>query len=392
MRMERTPADHAKYFSMKLNRLIAITRKEIIQIRRDPRSLLIVFLMPAMLMALMGYGINLDQKHVPTCVFDREGSQQSQDLLKHFQASEYFDLVVVNNDYSGLVRGIDDGECSFGLVIPNDFSEELGKGGPVAVQGIVDATDDNTANLIFGYAEIVIAGYSADVQIDYFHRQGHSSPNPPLAIQARTWFNEDLDSSNFIVPGVVVIVMAVIGTFLTALTVAREWERGTMEQLISSPVTPLEVTVGKLIPYFVLGLTDTAFCGLIALLWFRVPYRGAVVLMFTASALFLAVVLLLGYWISAATKSQLAASQFSLVLTFLPAFLLSGFAFPIDQMPTVVQAITYLTPARYYLALLKSLFLKGTGFGPLIPQFLALTIFATIVGRMALRSFRKTLL
>jgi ABC-2 type transport system permease protein len=376
---------------MKFNRLTAITRKEIVQIRRDPRSLLIVFLMPAMLMALLGYGINLDQKHVPTCVFDREGSQQSQDLLKHFQASQYFNLVMVNNNYSGVVHGIDSGECSLGLVIPADFSQQLAEGSPVQVQAIVDATDDNTANLIFGYAEIVIAGYSADVQLDYFHRQGRTSDSPSLAIQARTWFNEDLNSSNFIVPGVVVIVMAVIGTFLTALTVAREWERGTMEQLISSPVTPLEVTLGKLIPYFVLGLTDTAFCGLIALLWFNVPYRGGVVLMFAASALFLAVVLLLGYWISAATKSQLAASQFSLVLTFLPAFLLSGFAFPIDQMPIAVQAITYLTPARYYLALLKDLFLKGTALGPLLPQFMALTIFATIVGLMALRSFRKTL-
>ncbi|HKN00447.1 MAG TPA: ABC transporter permease [Candidatus Binataceae bacterium] len=376
---------------MKLNRLIAITRKEIVQIWRDPRSLLIVFLMPAMLMALMGYGISLDQKNVPTCVFDREGSQQSQDLLKQFQASPYFRIAMVSGDYASLVQAINDGKCSLGLVIPNDFAEQLHKGGTVDVQGIVDATDDNTANLIFGYAEAVIAGYSADVQLEYFQSRGHTTVNPPVSVQARTWFNEDLDSSNFIVPGVVVIVMAVIGTFLTSLTVAREWERGTMEQLISTPVTPLEVTVGKLIPYFVLGLVDTAFCEAIAVLWFQVPFRGGIAMMVVASALFLAVVLLLGYWISAATKSQLAASQFSLVLTFLPAFLLSGFAFPIDQMPVAVQAITYLTPARYYLSLVKIIFLKGPGLGPLIPQLFALALFATIIGRMALRSFRKTL-
>jgi len=376
---------------MKLNRLIAITRKEIVQIWRDPRSLLIVFLMPAMLMALMGYGISLDQKNVPTCVFDREGSQQSQDLLKQFQASPYFRIAMVSGDYASLVQAINDGKCSLGLVIPNDFAEQLHKGGTVDVQGIVDATDDNTANLIFGYADAMIAGYSADVQLEYFQSRGHTTVNPPVSVQARTWFNEDLDSSNFIVPGVVVIVMAVIGTFLTSLTVAREWERGTMEQLISTPVTPLEVTVGKLIPYFVLGLVDTAFCEAIAVLWFQVPFRGGIAMMVVASALFLAVVLLLGYWISAATKSQLAASQFSLVLTFLPAFLLSGFAFPIDQMPVAVQAITYLTPARYYLSLVKIIFLKGPGLGPLIPQLFALALFATIIGRMALRSFRKTL-
>ena len=376
---------------MKLNRLIAITRKEAIQIRRDPRSLLIVFLMPVMLMTLMGYGISLDQKNVPLCIFDREGSQQSQDLLKHFQASVYFNIVMVNNDYPSLVHAIDQGKCSLGLVVPNDFSEELHKGGEVDVQGIVDATDDNSANLIFGYAQVVIAGYSNDVQLQYLQSNGHPTMNPPVSVESRAWFNEDLDSSNFIVPGVVVIVMAVIGTFLTSLTVAREWERGTMEQLVSTPVTPLEVTIGKLIPYFALGFADTIFCEAIAVLWFQVPFRGAILMMVLASALFLAVVLLLGYWISAATKSQLAASQFSLVLTFLPAFLLSGFAFPIDQMPLAVQAITYLTPARYYLTLVKAIFLKGPGLAPLMPQIFALTLFATIVGRMALRSFRKVL-
>lgn len=164
-----------------------------------------------------------------------------------------------------------------------------------------------------------------------------------------------------------------------------------MEQLVSTPVTPLEVTIGKLIPYFALGLADTSFCEAIAVFWFQVPFRGAVLMMFLASALFLAVVLLLGYWISAATKSQLAASQFSLVITFMPAFLLSGFAFPIDQMPLAVQAITYLTPARYYLTLVKIIFLKGTGLAPLMPQLFALTVFAAIVGRMALRSFRKVI-
>jgi ABC-2 type transport system permease protein len=376
---------------MQLNRLLAMTRKEIIQIRRDPRSLLIVFLMPALLMSLMGYGINLDQKNVPLCVFDREGSQDSQDLLKHFQSSEYFHIAEVNADYRSLTRAVDRGICNMGLVVPNDFSEQLHKGGTVDVQGIVDATDDNTANVVFGYAEAVVAGYSNDVRVQYLHSNGQQSTDPPIAVQSRTWFNEDLDSSNFIVPGVVVLVMAVIGTFLTSLTMAREWERGTMEQLVSTPVTRLEVTLGKLIPYFALGFVDTIFCEAIAVLWFGVPFRGAILLMLLASALFLAVVLLLGYWISAATKSQLAASQFSLVLTFLPAFLLSGFAFPIDQMPIAVQAITYLTPARYYLTLVKSIFLKGAGIAPLFPQFFALTLFATIVGRMALRSFQKVL-
>jgi ABC-2 type transport system permease protein len=372
-------------------RILAITRKEVVQIRRDPRSLAIVFLMPVMLMVLMGYGISLDQKNVPMCIFDREGSQQSQDLLKRFQASPYFHIAMVNADYRSLTDAIDSGQCSLGVVIPNDFSEQLHKGGTVAVQGIVDAVDDNTANLIFGYADAVMAGYSNAVQIEYLRKRGRTNVNPPVSIEARTWFNEDLDSRNFIVPGVVVLVMVVVGTFLTSLTVAREWERGTMEQLISTPVTVLEVTVGKLIPYFALGLLDTAFCEAIAVWWFGVPFRGSIWLMLLATTLFLAVVLLMGYWISAATKSQLAASQISLVATFLPTFLLSGFVFPIDQMPIAVQAVTYLTPSRYYLSLVKVIFLKGTGPRPLLPQLFALSIFATIVATLAMRSFRKSL-
>lgn len=175
---------------MKLNRLIAITRKEIVQIRRDPRSLMIVFLMPVMLMALLGYGISLDQKNVPTCVFDREGSQQSQDLLKQFQASPYFRIAMVNNDYASLVQAINDGKCSLGVVIPIDFAEQLEKGGTVDVQGVVDAVNDNTANLIFGYAEAVLAKYSANVQLQYFQSNGYNTVNPPLSVESRAWFNE----------------------------------------------------------------------------------------------------------------------------------------------------------------------------------------------------------
>src|SRR5215467_6418825 len=361
---------------MNLKRVLAIQRKEVVQIRRDPRSLAIVFFMPVMLMVLMGKGISLDQKNVPVCIFDREGSQ---DLLKHFQASPYFRIVMVNTDYRSLTSAIDSGRCSLGVVIPSDFSEQLRKGGTVEVQGIVDAVDDNTANLIFGYAESVLAGYSASVQIQYFQSQGLTEIQAPISIDSRTWFNEDLDSSNFIVPGVVVLVMVVVGTFLTSLTIAREWERGTMEQLISTPVTPLEVTIGKLGPYFLLGLLDTAFCAVIAVGWFGVPFRGSVWLMVLATSLFLAAVLLLGFWISAATKSQLAASQISLVTSFLPAFLLSGFVFPIDQMPIVIRAISMVFPARYYLSLVKVIFLKGTGLGPLLPQLLALAIFAGIL-------------
>ena len=216
---------------MSWTRLLAIARKETIQIRRDPRSLLVVLLMPVMLMALMGYGINLDQKHVPLCVYDREGSQQSQDLLHRFTSNEYFHLALDARNYRELTDAIDRETCALGIVIPLRFSERLSQGETVGVQAIVDGTDDNSANLAIGYATQVIAGFSSDVQLDTLRRAGGTMNPPSLTVEARTWFNEELESRNFMVPGVVAIVMAVIGTFLTSLTIAREWERGTMEQL-----------------------------------------------------------------------------------------------------------------------------------------------------------------
>jgi ABC-2 type transport system permease protein len=376
---------------MNFSRFMAIVRKEVIQVWRDPRSLMVVLAMPVMLMAIMGYGLNLDQTHVPLCTFDREGSQRSQALLKRFVSNRYFNLVIDARNYGELVQGIDSGRCTIGVVVPARFSERLRTGGPVGVQAIVDGTDDNTANLVIGYAEQIIATYSGEVRLDFLRRQARDLNPRPLEVQPRTWFNEDLESRNFIVPGVIALVMAVIGTFLTSLTIAREWERGTMEQLISTPVTPFEVLAGKLIPYFVIGMIDAAICGAIAVWWFDVPFRGSAVLLFGSSALFLWGVLLVGFLVSAVARTQMAASQFSLILTFLPSFLLSGFAFPIAQMPVVVRVVTRVIPARYYVAILKSVFLKGTGLASISAQMAALAAFALIVAVMATRAFKKTL-
>jgi ABC-2 type transport system permease protein len=376
---------------MNWHRLAAVARKEVIQIRRDPRSLIIVVLMPLILMLLFGYGVSLDLKHTPTCVFDREGSQQSQDLLRRFEASEYFNVVGQMNNYPALVEAMDSGQCKLGLVIPHDFSQQLATGGTVGVQALVDATDDNTANLIFSYTEAVIGAFSADVRLDWLQRRGTTSAPVALTVEARTWFNEELESQAFIVPGVVVIVMAVIGTFLTSLTIAREWERGTMEQLISTPVTALEVMLGKLVPYFAIGMFDVALCAAVGIGWFRIPFRGYASTLVVTSALFLVVVLGLGYFISVVAKTQLAASQAALVATFLPAFMLSGFLFSIEQMPAPIRAITHAVPARYYVSLLKDIFLKGSPLAQLTEELAALAIFAFVVGGLATVSFKKRL-
>ena len=376
---------------MNLRRVKAVAKKEIIQVWRDPRSLMVVLLMPLMQMALLGYGVNLDIKHVTICVFDREGSQQSESLLKAFQASPYFDIVEAERDYNGVKRAIDGGRCKMAVVVPPDFSQFLAATNSASVQAILDATDDNTANIALGYAQSVVGSFSGAVQVQRTQSLGQQQPVAPAVAQYRVWFNEDLVSRDFIMPGVVALVLALVGAQLTSLTISREWERGTMEVLVSTPVTRMELMVGKILPYFFIGLLDAAFCLIIAVFWFETPFRGAVTALFLTTSLFLIVVLGLGYFISASIKSQIGASQIALVVTLLPTTLLSGFAFPIEQMPAPVQAITYLVPARYYFSILKAIFLKGSGLGDLIAPIALLALYATIIGLLAARAFRKTL-
>ena len=283
------------------------------------------------------------------------------------------------------------GQCKLAVVIPHDFSQRLSEGRPVSIQALIDATDSNTANLAIAYSEAVVQAYSQQVQLNWALRHGQTWVQAPLSVDARTWFNENLESAANIVPGVVVIVMAVIGTFLTALTIAREWERGTMEQLISTPVTALELMLGKLTPYFAVGMLDTCLCTVFGILWFGVPFRGSWAVFLMSSALFLIVVLSLGYFISVVAKSQLAASQASLLVTFLPAFLLSGFLFPLDQLPAVVQGITYVMPARYYMSVIRNVFLKGSAVTVMRNDLIALAVLACLLVFAATRVFKKKL-
>lgn len=376
---------------MNLHRMTAVAMKEIIQILRDSRSLLIVVLMPVTLMLLFGYGVNLDLKGLPVYVYDCDGSQQSQDLLKHFEASRYFKLVRTVDNYPALTRALDDGSAKMGIVIPWDFSRRLSAGGPVQVQALIDATDDNTANVLTGYTQAVVQGYAAQVQSDWLSRRGLSLQTAPVSVQTRTWYNENLESSAFIIPGVLALVMSVIGAFLTSLTIAREWERGTMEQLISTPVSAMEIMLGKLVPYFALGMFDVVVCAVIAIAWFGVPFRGSFTTLMISSALFMVVVLSLGFFISVLAKNQFAASQIALLITFLPAFLLSGFLFSIEQMPVALQWITRILPARYYVSILKKIFLKGTPVALLYADLIPLAVFATLLALLATRAFHKRL-
>ena len=376
---------------MSLRRILAMTRKEVIQIWRDPLSLMIILLLPLIQLLIFGYGVNVDVKHIPLCVYDRDDSQTSQDLLKRFQNTEYFNIVHLSDSYRDVVRQIDYGACTVAVVVPPQFAEKLHSQGQASVQALLDASDANTASIGMSYALSIVQSYSSQTQIDWRERHGLAAAAPNVTFQPRTWFNEDLESRATIVPGVVAMVMAVVGAFLTSLTIAREWERGTMEQLISTPVGKLEIQIGKLAPYFVIGMADTAGCSAVAVRWLDIPFRGSWTVLFACSALFLVVVLSVGYLISVIAKSQLGACQMAMLATFLPTFLLSGFLFPIDQMPVVVQWITLLLPPRYYVFILRNIFLKGTAVRLMAGQLTALAIIAVVLITLATRAFHKRL-
>ena len=377
---------------MKFRRIKAIAIKEILQIWRDPRSLMIALLLPFTQMFLLGYGVNLDLKHLPVCTFDREGSQLSQALFKHFQASQYFAIVRNVKSYEEMTAAIDNGTCGLAIVVPPDFSERLNDTGTASVQAILDGSDDNTANIAFGYASAVVDGYSSDVQLHRLDWQGRTlQPSEPMVLQSRVWFNEDLESRNFIIPGLVAVIMALVGAQLTSLTISREWERGTMELLISTPVRPIELMFGKLMPYLVLGWLDAAFCLVLAAFCFAVPFRGTLLTLFLTTTLFLIVVLSIGYLLSVLIRSQVGASQIALLVTMMPTVLLSGYVFPIDQMPAVVQDITYLIYSRYYVTIIKDVFLKGSTIPEMMTPILFLVVYAAAVMVLAARAFHKRL-
>ncbi|HEY1857413.1 ABC transporter permease [Acidocella sp.] len=377
---------------MKLRRLLAIAYKETLQVWRDPRSLAIALLMPAMQMVLLGYGISLDVRHVPLCVYDQEHSQTSRALIADFSAGGWFDVVANLPNERALRAAMDRGTCTGALEIPVDFTRVLTTTGAANVQVVFDATDANTTNIATGYAQGIVAQASADFQTHW--GQAHARPPPTSGVvdlQPRVWFNEGLDSRNFIVPGVVAVILALVGSQLTSLTVAREWERGTMEQLISTPVTALELMFGKLAPYFLIGMIDAAFCLAAAAFWFHVPFRGSLVALLVTTALFALVVLGIGYLLSVRIHNQVRASQVALLVTLLPTTMLSGYTFPLDQMPVPVQAVSLFVFARYYVTILRAVFLKGSPLALLTVPVLALALTAGLIIWLAARAFRKRL-
>jgi ABC-2 type transport system permease protein len=376
---------------MSPRRLWAITRKEALHIRRDPRSLGLALGIPMLMLLSFGYALTLDVDHVPFVVWDQSGTPQSRDLVARFRSSRYFDFRGAVENTRSIEHEIDSRDAYLGLVIPPEFARQLDGGRPAPVQAIVDGSDSNTASIVLGYTLGVVTEFNQDVMLGEVRRIAGTAPSPALDLRQRVWFNPDLESRNFIVPGIMAIIMGLIASLLTSLTIAREWERGTMEQLISTPVKPAELILGKLLPYLGIGMLDMAIAVLMAVFLFHVPLRGSVTLLFTVGAVFMIGTLAQGILISTLARQQLLASQVAMISTFLPAFLLSGFAFAIGNMPVPIQIVTYIVPARYFVAIVKGIFLRGVGVATLWPELLFLVVFALVVAGAAIQMTRKKL-
>jgi len=376
---------------MNPRRVGAVARKEFLHVVRDPRSLLMAVATPVLLLTLFGFALTLDVDNVPLAVWDQSNTPRSRELVGRFDGSRYFSLRMNVDNYRDLVRAIDSGQAMMGLVVPSDFAEEIEAGRDAPVQLIVDGSDSNTATIAIGYAGVVAEIYSLDLTIEQNQRRGGPPLRIPLDIRPRVWFNEELESRNFIIPGLIAVIMMVIAAMLTSLTVAREWERGTMEQLISAPIKPGELILGKLAPYFVIGMCDVLLAVLMAEFVFHVPLRGNVALLFGMSAVFLVGALAMGMTVSIVTRSQLLSCQVAVVATFLPAFLLSGFIFTIANMPAVIQMITYIVPARYFVTILKGIYLKGVGLEILGAQAALLAVYAVVMVTLARVRLKKKL-
>lgn len=368
---------------LNLSRLLAIARKEVIQLRRDPRSLAMAFLMPALLILLFGYAISFDVRDIRLAVLDEDRSARSRELVDAFTGSGYFRVAARLARYGDAGPLLDRGAVRMVLVVPPGFARDLGAGRPAAVQALVDGGDANTAAIALNYAGAIVLAYSARAVL-----RG-TTLSAPVSAESRVWYNEELKSSNMIVPGLIAVVMMVVAAMLSSLTIAREWERGTMEQLAATPVHPAEVVFGKLAPYLAIGLVDVGVAVLVGKGVFGVPFRGSALWLLGTTFFFLLGMLGLGMFISAAVKSQLLATQTAMIATYLPSLLLSGLMFDIANMPFVLRMITHVVPARYFIVVTRGLFLKGVGPHVLWIQGVGMIVFAAIGLTLAVRAFRK---
>ena len=366
---------------MRLRRILALMRKELLEVRRDPRLLRIIFLAPIVQLLAFGYAVSTDVRHTATITLDRDHTPTSRRLLEALTASGYFDLVAHASSPAELVRALDLSTATLAIEIPRGLEADLAEGRGATVQLLFDGTNSNLATVSRGYAEAIVERFGVSL----------TSPalTPPLTLVDRAWFNPDLKSRNYNVPAVVGVIVMLVCLLLTSLAVVREREVGTLEQLLVSPLSAWELLAGKTLPFAILGLINVAVITTVALVWFDIPFRGSFLLFLAASLLYLLSALGLGLLVSSIAKTQQEAFMSTLLL-FMPAMLLSGFLFPVASMPAGFRAVTIANPMRHYLEIVRALFLKGAAFEALRSQLTALLILGVVIFAAAWWRFRRT--
>ncbi len=371
-------------------RLRPIIIKEFRQIRRDRRVLAILTLVPAMMLLLNGYALNLDVSHIRMAVIDEEKSPRSREFVNSFITSGYFDYIRDLNSTDEATELIDDAKIRVAIVIPSDFSHKLLSNNAADVQILVDGMDANAATTIVGYAQAVTLQYSQKIILNNLSKIGRKS-YIPIQYDARIWYNPELKSAKFLVPGLIGFILAITAVIATSLSIVKEKERNTIEQIDVSPIRSIELIVGKMIPYAIISMVAAALVILAAYFMFDIVVKGSLFDLFVATLLFVIAALSIGLFVSTIADSQQVAFQLASLMSMLPTIILSGFMFPIHSMPIWLQVLTNITPAKFYLIILRSIILKGVGFEAFWDQIIYLIIFISVVLFISIRRFKKTL-
>jgi ABC-2 type transport system permease protein len=369
---------------MNLRTLLAIVRKEFRQIRRDPTSLGMLLVLPSALIVLVGYALNFDVRHIPLVIYDQDRSEQSREFLRVFRQTEYFDYLGSVETYDAVEQMLNTGEADAAVVVPVDFSRDLAMGLDVRVQVLVDGSDANSAGQAVSYASRMMSNYSMRIVTEAMLRAGRE-PVLPVDFQPRVWYNPDLTSSKYLLPGLIGFILVLTAVVSTSMTVVREKERGTMEQILVSPVRPLELILGKTIPYLLVSIVAATMILVLGYLLFDIIIHGSILLLYLAIFILVVGALAQGLLISTVTDSQQVAFMVSVFSSLLPSFLLSGFVFPVSNMPTFLQVISNIAVAKFFLAICRGIILKGTGLEALWEQFLYMTIFALVLLGISVR-------
>jgi ABC-2 type transport system permease protein len=367
---------------LNLRKIQAITRKEFYHLIRDVRSLYLAFAVPLLLILLFGYALSLDVDNIPTVVVDQDKTDLSRDLIRQLEASPYFTVTAHLPDSKAVTEYLDHSRATLAVIIPPKWTEKIRADREAQIQVLLDGSDPNFSGITRGYITAFIDRYNRKMLSDFLGRQGMEKINPPVEGRIRVWFNEDLESRNFIIPGIIAIIIMIVGAMLTSLVIAREYENGTMETILSLPITGNEFLIGKAIPYFFIALTDVLIAVLMGQVLFGVVMKAGFWLMILASSLYIFVALTLGLLISIVTKSQLVANQIAVLITYLPSLLLSNFVFPVVNMPKALQVLTGIVPATYYIEILNGIYLKNLTLSQMWPNYLVLAGMLLILAMM----------